>query len=54
MLDLRARITVAGLVTRSALEREESRGAHYRSDFPETKDEWKRHSIISKATATTL
>lgn len=54
MLDLRARITVAGLVTRSALEREESRGAHYRSDFPETKNEWKRHSIISKATATTL
>lgn len=34
------------LVIESALEREESRGAHYRSDFPKTDDEkWKRHII---------
>jgi L-aspartate oxidase len=34
------------LVIESALEREESRGAHYRSDFDKTDDEkWKKHII---------
>lgn len=34
------------LVIESALEREESRGAHFRSDFDRTDDEkWKRHII---------
>lgn len=34
------------LVIESALEREESRGAHYRSDFPKIDDEhWRRHII---------
>lgn len=34
------------LVIESALEREESRGAHFRSDFSKTDDEnWKRHII---------
>jgi len=34
------------LIIESALEREESRGAHYRSDFPKTDDEkWKRNII---------
>lgn len=37
-------VTVARLVVRAALRREESRGAHYRSDFPATDDlHWKRH-----------
>lgn len=36
------------LVTETALEREESRGAHYRSDFSKTDDEhWKKHIIRS-------
>ncbi|HAB17381.1 MAG TPA: fumarate reductase/succinate dehydrogenase flavoprotein subunit, partial [Verrucomicrobiales bacterium] len=34
-LDLRNLLTVSEAVTRSALEREESRGAHFREDFPE-------------------
>lgn len=35
---------VALLVARAALERAESRGGHYRSDFPERDDEhWKHH-----------
>lgn len=34
------------LVIESALEREESRGAHYRTDFEKTDDEhWKRHIV---------
>lgn len=37
------------LVIESALEREESRGAHYRSDFSKTDDErWKRNIIKSR------
>ncbi len=34
------------LVVRSALAREESRGAHYRSDFPNHDDKFLKHSII--------
>jgi L-aspartate oxidase len=38
----------ASLVTRSALAREESRGAHYRLDFPDHNDEkFRKHSIVS-------
>ncbi|HKC66523.1 MAG TPA: FAD-binding protein, partial [Pyrinomonadaceae bacterium] len=40
-------LNVATLIARSALWREESRGAHYRTDFPERDDEhWRVHSII--------
>jgi hypothetical protein len=31
---------IAEMLTRSALAREESRGAHYRSDFPTQKLDW--------------
>src|SRR5438034_5451953 len=34
------------LVAEAALLREESRGAHYRSDFPEARDEWRRHLVF--------
>jgi L-aspartate oxidase len=42
-------LTVARLIARCALAREESRGAHYRSDFP-FKNEAKppQHSYVSK------
>lgn len=40
-------LTVATHITRAALWREESRGAHYRTDFPARDDErWRVHSII--------
>ena len=41
--DLRNMRLVAECVTRSALERTESRGAHQREDFPETSEAWQRH-----------
>jgi succinate dehydrogenase/fumarate reductase flavoprotein subunit len=37
-LDTRSQLTAAGLIARSALERRESRGAHYRADHPERDD----------------
>ena len=39
-------ITVARLIARAALRREESRGGHYRQDFPKRDDErWKCHIV---------
>jgi len=39
----------AEMSMRSALMREESRGLHQRSDFPEEKKEWLRHIYINRA-----
>ena len=38
-------VTLALLVARAALWREESRGGHYRSDFPDQREEFRVHSI---------
>jgi L-aspartate oxidase len=38
---------VAGMIVISALGREESRGAHYRNDFPQ-RDEVPRHSVMQR------
>jgi L-aspartate oxidase len=46
--ELRNIHTVALLIARSALAREESRGGHYRTDFPETREEFRRHSSVRK------
>lgn len=40
-------VTLATLVARGALWREESRGGHFRTDFPETDDRFRVHSIQS-------
>jgi len=46
-IELKSMLTVSEAVTRSALVREESRGAHSRIDFPELSPEWgKKNSII--------
>ncbi len=36
------------LVTEAALLREESRGAHFRSDFPQSLPQWQRHIVFTK------
>ena len=47
-LELRSLHTTACLVTRAALLREESRGVHFRNDFPAENPEWQK-TIILKA-----
>jgi succinate dehydrogenase/fumarate reductase flavoprotein subunit len=43
-IELANMICVARLVVRAALERRESRGAHFRTDFPEIDDaHWQHH-----------
>jgi L-aspartate oxidase len=48
MFELRNMHAVALLIARCALAREESRGAHYRVDFPAPRPEYQRHSVVSK------
>jgi L-aspartate oxidase len=44
-------LTVGRLIARAALRREESRGGHYRSDFPQRDDiHWKRRAFETRAT----
>jgi succinate dehydrogenase / fumarate reductase flavoprotein subunit len=47
--DLRNMLTVANAVTRAALLREESRGAHSRLDHPAYSDYWGEHNVVVRA-----
>lgn len=47
-LDLQFMLPVAESILRSALLREESRAAHYRDDFPEKDDEWRKNIIVTR------
>lgn len=44
--ELRAVLVCARLAAEAALRREESRGAHYRADFPEPDEAWRRHLVF--------
>jgi len=41
------RVVLARALVRSALERRESRGAHVRSDFPETSEDFRRTTVVA-------
>ncbi len=41
-------VEICILTVKSAILRRESRGAHFRSDFPESNDEWKRSIIVNQ------
>ena len=45
-LDLQSLLTVSEIVTRAALERKESRGAHFRDDFPTKDKEYEAFNIV--------
>lgn len=45
-LEVEAMLKVAEIVTRCALAREESRGAHYRLDRPNEKKEWLKNILV--------
>jgi fumarate reductase (CoM/CoB) subunit A len=47
-LEIENMLTIASLVTQSALLRRESRGAHYREDYPKTDKRWNRSIVLNK------
>ena len=47
-LETRNLLQLGRLLAKAALEREESRGAHFRTDFPETREEWRRSIVVSR------
>jgi succinate dehydrogenase / fumarate reductase, flavoprotein subunit len=49
-LDLKNMLDISEAVTRAALERTESRGAHTREDFPDTEKEWGKVNVIVRQT----
>jgi len=49
-LDLRHLLTVSEVLTRAAITRKESRGAHFRDDYPDKSDQWGAcNLVITKA-----
>jgi len=46
-LDLQNLLTVSEAVTRSALDRKESRGAHFREDYPEKDEAHGKHNTVT-------
>jgi len=41
-------LTAAYVITECALRRTETRGVHYREDFPESDDNWRRHQLVRR------
>lgn len=47
IIEIRNMLTVARLVAYAALARNESRGCHFREDYPEKQKAWERHLILT-------
>ena len=41
-------VDICILIVKSAILRRESRGAHYREDFPQSDDTWKKSIVMGK------
>ena len=52
LLDVPHRLT--RLIARSALAREESRGSHFRADFPSESEEFERHVVLRQGSGPEL
>jgi succinate dehydrogenase / fumarate reductase flavoprotein subunit len=50
-LDLASLLTCSEVVTRAAIERKESRGGHFREDFPEKSKEAGNYNLVVRKTA---
>lgn len=46
-VELKFALSIAELILRSALKRHESRGAHYRDDYPECRDDWQKNIVVT-------
>ena len=46
--ELRNMVLLGRLMAEAALLRQESRGAHFREDFPQTSPDWERHIVLVK------
>lgn len=44
--ELKNLLLISKLITKSALNRKESRGSHYRNDYQETKDKYSKNSLV--------
>jgi L-aspartate oxidase len=51
--ELRSICQVAQLIATAALVRQESRGGHYRTDFPARSEAFEKHSVITKSNSGT-
>lgn len=47
-MEIRNMLEVGSLIAQFAIIRTESRGSHYRLDYPQSLDSWKKHVIIRK------
>ena len=50
-IDLKHLLTVSEAIARSAIERKESRGGHFREDFPEKNPEFGTFNIVTRRRA---